>query len=382
MFKDGSMKPVIIAFLAINAILIAYSFPYLVFAYENRNLNGYGIHYDAEPVRVESDTITFDDKLKNMTMVMDNYSYVLVNDESINSGDFTVNLDRTKAFDHAVDAFIDIFMDAEYLKELGMNKRGVKTELSSDFEHYVNMYLIIRPDTEDMYLAWDIIIYYGTGNVEMIIDDETGKLMSMAVYGYDDVMLEDMFKSDYFDANLGQRMAEYYDMKYVDSEYSRLVTITNDRTDDATHVARTVKFMGDDPDEEIKLSYILRLEQNDNFTVYFNYFSYSTIGVDLNEDVESDTVLEYNTVVGDDAMKDEQTNQNFIPDNSKNESPEDQSVTVDTASYTDAMDEQSSEVKVDDYSTEDSKSGDSKSGDSKSGDSKPEETKSNEQKHE
>lgn len=372
MFKDGSMKPIIIAFLAINAILIAYSFPYLVFAYENRNLNGYGIHYDAEPVRVESDTITFDDKLKNMTMVMDNYSYVLVNDESINSGDFTVNLDRTKAFDHAVDAFIDIFMDAEYLKGLGMNKRGVKTELSSDFEHYVNMYLIIRPDTEDMYLAWDIIIYYGTGNVEMIIDDETGKLMSMAVYGYDDVMLEDMFKSDYFDANLGQRMAEYYDMKYVDSEYSRLVTITNDRTDDATHVARTVKFMGDDPDEEIKLSYILRLEQNDNFTVYFNYFSYSTIGVDLNEDVESDTVLEYNTVVGDDAMKDEQTNQNFIPDNSKDDSPGDQPVTVDTASYTDAMDEQSSEVKDDDYST----------GDSKSGDSKPEETKSNEQKHE
>ena len=76
-------------------------------------------------------------------------------------------------------------------------------------------------------------------------------------------------------------------------------------------------------------------------------------------------------------MKDEQTNQNFIPDNSKNESPEDQPVTVDTASYTDAMDEQSSEVKVDDYST-----GDSKSGDSKSGDSKPEETKSNEQKQE
>ena len=360
MFKGGSIKPVIIAFLAINAILIAYSFPYLVFAYENRNLNGYGIHYDAEPVRVESDAITFEDKLSNMTMVMDNYSYVYVNDESINSGDFAVNLDQNKAFNSAVDGFIDIFMDAEYLKPLGLNKRGIKTDLSSKYEHYINMYLIIRPDTEDMYLAWDIIIYFENGNVELIVDDETGKVMSGVAYIYDDTTLENIFKQNYLDEKFGTRLANYYGMKYVDSEYSRMVSISNNYSSNSTHVARTVQLMADDPDDDVELSYILRADSDHGFVVYFNYFSYSTVNVDVDEDVEDDTILEYNTVIGDDAMKDQQNSQDFISGDT-NASPEvDPSVPEEVASSTDAPSEQVNEVKPEEQKNTDAKPADSK----------------------
>ena len=365
MFKGGSIKPIIIAFLAINAVLIAYSFPYLVFAYENRNLNGYGIHYEAEPVRVESDTITFNEKLENMTMVMENYTYVLVSDESINSGDFTVNLDRTKAFNCAVDGFIDIFMDAEYLKPLGLNKRGVKTELSSKYEHYANMYLIIRPDTEDMYLAWDIIIYFDNGNIEVLVDDETGKLMSSSVYIYDDEAFEDMFKKNYFDEKLGTRLANYYDMKYIDSEYSRMVKVSNDYSDN-NYVARTVKLMADDPDDDVELSYIIKSGDGSGFVVYFNYFNYSTVDVEVDESVEEDTVIEYNTVIGDDAMKDQQNSQDFLPDFSNgNPATEEQGGADDVASSTDAQPEQSSEAATEEQKPTETKTDESKSGDSK-----------------
>ena len=344
MFKGGSIKPIIIAFLAINAILIAYSFPYLVFAYENKNLDGYGIHYAAEPVRVESENITFSEKLRNMSMIMDNSSYVVINEEAMENGEYDMRLSSSRAATLATDAFIDIFLTDEFLSETGVTREEVRQRFIT-YNENVNMILIIRPDTKDMYLGWSLNIYFDTGSANIIIDDESGKLLSVAVYIYDDPDLVNVLENNYFDEEFGNRFADYYEMKYLDSEYSTLISTINDYHSNTEYISRVMKIMGDDPDQELELPYIVQMFSDSSINIYFNYFSYSTIGIEINETIENDSMIEYNTVIGDDEMNkqnaENDTNSSASKDNnSKNKtdysSTPDKTESTETASSTDA----------------------------------------------
>ena len=254
MFKGGSIKPVVIALLAISAIMISFSFPYLVFAYENHMLNGYGIHYDADPVRINSASISFTEKLRNMTSTIDSSSYVYVSDD--NTSDFEINLTIDGAYKYASEAYMDMFICDDMLEELGTDREKLKAKLFDEANMYSAKYLLIRPGSKDMYLVWVVGMYSEFGDMELLVDDETGKVLSMYASLNTDSGLNTIYNDNYYDEEFGKTLAKYYDMNYITSEYSASKSwgINNGSS---SFSIRSIKLMGADPDEEIVLPYMI-----------------------------------------------------------------------------------------------------------------------------
>jgi|GEM_PF-2553569 len=277
MFKGGSIKPVVIALLAISAIMISFSFPYLVFAYENHMLNGYGIHYDADPVRINSASISFTEKLRNMTSTIDSSSYVYVSDD--NTSDFEINLTLESAYRFAAEAYMDMFISDSMLDELGMEREKLKTKFFDDANKYSAKYLLIRPGTKDMYLVWAVGLYTDFGDMELLVDDETGKVLSMYATLNADTGLDTIYNDNYFDEEFGKSIANYYEMNYITSEYSASKSwgINNGSS---SYSIRSIKLMGADPDEEIVLPYIVQTYSDGSLVVYYNFYSFSALNLD------------------------------------------------------------------------------------------------------
>lgn len=277
MFKGGSIKPVVIALLAISAIMISFSFPYLVFAYEKYTLDGYGIHYEADPVRINSESISFTEKLRDMTTAIDNSSYVYVADE--NSYDADVNLTKETAFVSAADAFMNLFISDNVLQEIGMDRQTLKTILFNSSEITTSKYLIIRPGSKDMYLAWIVAVNNEYGDMELIVDDETGKLLSVYAAIDPNLGMDVLLSDNYFDESFGDTVASYYEMNYIASEYSASKNSV-DKFGTSSTSLRSIKLMGADPDEEVVLPYVLEDYYDDTQILYFNFFSYSALNLD------------------------------------------------------------------------------------------------------
>ena len=278
MFKGGSIKPVVIALLAISAIMISFSFPYLVFAYENHMLNGYGIHYDADPVRINSASISFTEKLRNMTSTIDSSSYVYVSDD--NTSDFEINLTIDGAYKYASEAYMDMFICDDMLEELGMDREKLKAKLFDEANMYSAKYLLIRPGSKDMYLVWVVGMYSEFGDMELLVDDETGKVLSMYASLNTDSGLNTIYNDNYYDEEFGKTLAKYYDMNYITSEYSASKSwgINNGSS---SFSIRSIKLMGADPDEEIVLPYIVQSYSDGSLVVYYNFYSFSALNLDV-----------------------------------------------------------------------------------------------------
>ncbi len=278
MFKGGSIKPVVIALLAISAIMISFSFPYLVFAYENHMLNGYGIHYDADPVRINSASISFTEKLRNMTSTIDSSSYVYVSDD--NTSDFEINLTIDGAYKYASEAYMDMFICDDMLEELGMDREKLKANLFDEANMYSAKYLLIRPGSKDMYLVWVVGMYSEFGDMELLVDDETGKVLSMYASLNTDSSFNTIYNDNYYDEEFGKTLAKYYDMNYITLEYSASKSwgINNGSS---SFSIRSIKLMGADPDEEIVLPYIVQSYSDGSLVVYYNFYSFSALNLDV-----------------------------------------------------------------------------------------------------
>ncbi|MCR5226748.1 MAG: hypothetical protein K6E27_06005 [Eubacterium sp.] len=338
MFKGGSIKPVVIALLAISAIMISFSFPYLVFAYENHMLNGYGIHYDADPVRINSASISFTEKLRNMTSTIDSSSYVYVSDD--NTSDFEINLTIDGAYKYASEAYMDMFICDDMLEELGMDREKLKANLFDEANMYSAKYLLIRPGSKDMYLVWVVGLYSEFGDMELLVDDETGKVLSMYASLNSDSSLNTIYNDNYYDEEFGKTLAKYYDMNYITSEYSASKSwgINNGSS---SFSIRSIKLMGADPDEEIVLPYIVQSYSDGSLVVYYNFFSFSALNLDVfdsNIHIGDYYIQDYNDVdatddsnTAEDGSKDKDSgssnnsknNQNYDPNQPPPYGPED-----------------------------------------------------------
>ena len=319
MFKGGSIKPVVIALLAISAIMISFSFRYLVFAYENHMLNGYGIHYDADPVRINSASISFTEKLRNMTSTIDSSSYVYVSDD--NTSDFEINLTIDGAYKYASEAYMDMFICDDMLEELGTDREKLKAKLFDEANMYSAKYLLIRPGSKDMYLVWVVGMYSEFGDMELLVDDETGKVLSMYASLNTDSGLNTIYNDNYYDEEFGKTLAKYYDMNYITSEYSASKSwgINNGSS---SFSIRSIKLMGADPDEEIVLPYIVQSYSDGSLVVYYNFYSFSALNLDVfdsNIHIGDYYIQDYNDV---DATDDSNTAEDGSADkdsgNSKN----------------------------------------------------------------
>ena len=338
MFKGGSIKPVVIALLAISAIMISFSFPYLVFAYENHMLNGYGIHYDADPVRINSASISFTEKLRNMTSTIDSSSYVYVSDD--NTSDFEINLTIDSAYKYASEAYMDMFICDDMLEELGMDRENLKANLFDEANMYSAKYLLIRPGSKDMYLVWVVGLYSEFGDMELLVDDETGKVLSMYASLNSDSSFNTIYNDNYYDEEFGKTLAKYYDMNYITSEYSASKSwgINNGSS---SFSIRSIKLMGADPDEEIVLPYIVQSYSDGSLVVYYNFFSFSALNPDVfdsNIHIGDYYIQDYNDVdatddsnTAEDGSKDKDSdssnnsknNQNYDPNQQPTYGPDD-----------------------------------------------------------
>ena len=318
MFKGGSIKPMIIALLAISAIMISFSFPYLVFAYENHNLNGYGIHYNADPVRINSASVTFTEKLRNMTSAIDNSSYVYVSEDS--TTDFEAKLTADEAANAAADAFMNVFVTDEMIGNLGMDRTTLRSLLFESKDHFTSRYLMIRPGSKDMYLVWVVGAYNDFGDMELLIDDETGMLLSVYVYLNQETKLSSIFSENYSDEAFGKTLADYYEMKYIASEYSASRRSSSKNLAGTGFSVRSIKLMGADPDEEIVLPYVVEPLSGGAFMVYYNFYSYSALNLDaVVTDIQiSDYYInDYNVTDVDNASTDADENTETTGQNAK-----------------------------------------------------------------
>ena len=116
--------------------------------------------------------------------------------------------------------------------------------------------------------------------MELLVDDETGKLLSVYAAIDPDLGTDVLLSDNYFDEFFGDTVADYYEMKYIASEYSASRRSSSKNLAGTGFSVRSIKLMGADPDEEIVLPYILEDYYDDTQVLYFNFFSYSALNLD------------------------------------------------------------------------------------------------------
>ena len=283
MLRNRSMKPVFIIFMALLVIVGSALLPYTAYKYENRRLSNYGIHYQAEPVTIKSSDVTIYDKLSETKNILENSSYINIsiddgNSENINLDKYDLHQNTDEVPEMAAREFVNLFITDDALLRTGYTKKRVVEDLLKSDYIYRGLCLMIETENKDMFMAWNIIFSNGEVDVDIVLDDETGKLLALNIYDnhyYNSVDLfnngkvndiYDIIGSLIYDRNFEYRIADYYNMEVVGGlEYAT----------DELNVSKAVQLgvKGNESDiGEIMVPYSIHIYNEGTSVFSYNYF--------------------------------------------------------------------------------------------------------------
>ena len=217
--KRKVLKHFIAFFLMLSAILEAYFFPYLAYAYENLRLTNYGIHYKTETVSIEDSTTSFAEKLTIISDMLQRNSYIYIDSSDVESTSIRARLTHEDAASAGKDAINSAFI-AKYAEITGYDSRDISSKIFSTGKYYAQPYLMIKPDTKEMFLIWLVEYIEPSGVIEVFVDDESGKMLSMV--SYSDVFSTDIIKPMMLNYNteMLQGLSTYYELSLEGKLYS------------------------------------------------------------------------------------------------------------------------------------------------------------------
>lgn len=283
MLGNRSMKPVFIIAMALIVIVSSALLPYAAYSYENRRLSNYGIHYQAEPVTIKSSNVTIYDKLSETKNILENSSFVYVSlddksGENVNLDKYDLHQNLDEIPEIAAREFVSLFITDDSLSRTGYTKKRVVEELLKSDYIYRALYLMIETEDKDMFMAWNIIFSNGEVDVDIVIDDETGKLLALNIYdnSYFNTVdrfnngkvsdIYDIIGSLIYDRNFEYRIATYYDMEVVGGlEYAA----------DELNVSKAVQLgvkNGKNDAGEIIVPYSIHVNDEGTSVFSYNYF--------------------------------------------------------------------------------------------------------------
>ena len=181
-------KTVYILFAALCSIAFAFFIPQLVFQYEDNRTKNYDIHYSSENMDLNMDSISIAEKLRDISSELTEVSYIYMKDDYSDSGMETKS-EPDEIREKAVNDMVDVFLGSDYAdlmeeKYSNIEKAGgFRDYLINEVECYVTPVLVVRPNEKDYFLAWEMIINdEDTGNYLLMVDDSTGKILSLQIY--------------------------------------------------------------------------------------------------------------------------------------------------------------------------------------------------------
>ncbi|MCR5214994.1 MAG: hypothetical protein K6E10_11315 [Eubacterium sp.] len=213
------IKYIIAFFLMFAVIYIAYFFPYIVYLYENIRLTNYGIHYKSESLNVEEKETSFVEKLSIMNDLIQRNSYIYIDSQEVENSAVKARMTSEEAVKAGIDGINDAFVSM-YAEMTGMEAEDISSKIFVSNEYFVQPYLMIKPDTKEMFLVWLVEYDEPTGIIEVFIDDETGKILSMVSTStpFSDSLMGVMVSG--YSKELTEGLSKYYDMNMVCNKYN------------------------------------------------------------------------------------------------------------------------------------------------------------------
>ncbi len=254
------------------SIFVAFMIPVAVFKYEDRRTINYDIHYAAEGMNLNSSSIDISEKLLDFSSELTDFSYLYMDD---NEKVPTIqNPKEVKAM--AVFDFIEVFLGSEYENYLaGIVGRsdvqdGLLDYLVNGAEDYVTPMFMIRADKKDMFLVWEIDINDDRiGNLELFLDDDTGKLLSIRME--DNYVNDELFRNLVDSDAFMDRIAGYYDLKV--SEITNIL--------DSSIVKSRITMQSVILDNDFTVNFVL--DGNGDKSIYFNSVDETSLIYDIND---------------------------------------------------------------------------------------------------
>lgn len=206
----------ILAFYVFAALLVLLAFfiPQIIFKYEDRKTSNYDIHYTAEKVDLAEGGISLYEKLSSMPDYYSEGSYIPLDPNQPRN--FESRLTPTDVHEKGINDFVDVFVGNSLAAKLkgndeAISKAGGLSEYLKGLQFVVTPTYMIRTVNRDMFFVWDLYIYDDDfGNLDIYIDDETGKILSF------DFMTNNFvnaaFMNEIDSKNLTGRIGSYYNL--------------------------------------------------------------------------------------------------------------------------------------------------------------------------
>ncbi|MBO4863387.1 MAG: hypothetical protein J5517_03420 [Eubacterium sp.] len=263
------LTSILFILLAIGAIVFAFFIPYFVFKYEDRRTSNYDIHYAAEKLNLENYEISLYEKLEDLPIYLNESSYIYIFDND-NKSNISSNLSMKEAKEKVVDDMCDVFLGERLTRKLSsfndgiLRVGGLKKYLKNSQDLSIYPSYIIRTDKNDMYLVWVIDCYIEElGNFSAILDDETGKILSIQTFYYD-MNLVEQFNYYFSEDSFKKRLESYYNLTLKkDSSKERNGYIITDMSFNNPSASET----GD----ELTLQMLFEGDKEYTYSFLFNY---------------------------------------------------------------------------------------------------------------
>ena len=268
--------------IAVLLILFAFCIPYFVFLYEDRRTSNYDIHYTAENVTLEDESIAFYEKLNSVSENYSDGSFVYLNNSDI-PGTLDSRMTPKEVYEKALKDFADVFV--------GNVPSSKLINSYSNLDYSISPVYMIRTFNRDMYLVWDMVVFYDDmGSTEFIIDDESGKLLSFRINV--NKAFRDSFIKDIESKDLTGRMGSYYNLN-----------LHNIKKTDNDYLTMYEMFFNEDSIENtfsfIDLKMIV-VDSYDSYTIYYNFLDESYLVFDSSVDsLNDENIITKDTVTSD-----------------------------------------------------------------------------------
>ena len=269
--KRKIMKYMVALALFVMAITIALLFPYAVYAYENLRLTNYGIHYKTETVKIDAEATSFAEKLSIISDMLQKNSFIYIDSSEVDASTYRSNMSSDEVPRCAKRAVMEAFGNT-YAELYNLDAEYVENALFQSTDSVIQPCLMIKPDTKEMFLVWFVYIYdRGLGTIQVVLDDETGKLLSLTSESETlsrDILREMMMMDSEAFVN---SLSEYYNLKMT-GEVSSSYTMSGK---EIVSLELTISGADNGGSRDYRLQMIYYTDGYYNTEFYFNDFSSS-----------------------------------------------------------------------------------------------------------
>lgn len=289
MFRDKVIKPIFVFTLALIAIVTAFLFPYVVYGYENVKLNEYGIHYVVEPIKIKSNTFSLYDKLGNMPQIFYEGAYVNMDNNNPKLNQYDMKRTNGEIKEIVSELIMDVILNCDSLNITSEERASLKNALLDNDNVFISNVLIIETFSKEMYIAWDMYLVIEDIQFDIIIDDETGKMLSFYISSSGDTYVVKMIEDGMNSGALASRLSEYYGMPLI-----RVDSYNTDSTKISQNIVMSVDEEKTDDHTEKKLLLLPLSYSTDEYNfsqVYFNYDTYDMFYYD-NTNIDNSITIE------------------------------------------------------------------------------------------